>query len=63
MLQGFSQSFYNLGCMYENGMLGRINSQQALLYFYNGGLKGDHYSRLKFAYQLMNQTSIMKEQY
>lgn len=31
--------------------------------YYKGGLKGDLQSRLKFAYQLMNQTSIMKEQY
>ncbi len=31
--------------------------------YYKGGLKGDLLSRLKFAYQLMNQTSIMKEQY
>ena len=23
MLSGFSQAFYNLGCMYENGMAGR----------------------------------------
>lgn len=28
--------------------------------YYKGGLKGDIQSRLKFAYQLMNQTSIMK---
>lgn len=31
--------------------------------FYRGGLKGDLESRLKFVYQLMNQTSVMKEQY
>lgn len=23
MLQGFSQAFYNLGCLYESGSLGR----------------------------------------
>jgi TPR repeat protein len=31
--------------------------------YYKGGLKGDLQSRLKFTYQLMNQTSILKEHY
>lgn len=60
---GFPQSYYNIGHIYENGILGKKIPQQALISYYKGGLKGDIQSRLKFAYQLMNQTTIMKEQY
>ena len=62
-LEGFPQAFYNLGCIYESGSIGKKDLEEALLCFYNGGLKGDHLCRLKFAYQLINQTSIMKEEY
>lgn len=60
---GFPQAHYNLGCLYESGMLENKNPQVALMQFYKGGLKGDLESRLRFVYQLMNQTSVMKEQY
>lgn len=62
-MDGFPQAFYNLGCLHESGAAGRRDLEQALICFYNGGLKGDHMCRLKFAYQLINQTSIMKEEY
>lgn len=29
--------------------------------FYEGSLKGDYKCKIKFAYELMNQTSVMKE--
>ena len=31
--------------------------------FYEGGIKGDSKCRLQFAYELINQTSIIKEEY
>ncbi len=31
--------------------------------FYEGSIKGDYKCKIKFAYELMNQTSIMKEEY
>lgn len=62
-MDGFPQAFYNLGCIYESGVVGKKDPEEALLCFYNGGLKGDHMCRLKFAYQLINQTSILKEEY
>ena len=31
--------------------------------FYEGSIKGDYKCKIKFAYELMNQTSILKEQY
>lgn len=43
--------------------MARKNPQEALMSFYKGGMKGDLQSRLKFAYQLMSQTSIMKDHY
>jgi TPR repeat protein len=60
---GFPQAYFNLGCLYESGMVGEREIREALNCYYQGGLKGDLQSRLKFAYQLMNQTSIVKDQY
>jgi TPR repeat protein len=60
-VQGFSQAFFNLGCIYEQGLIGKKDEEKALKYFYNGGLKGDIQSKLKFSYHIMKQTCIMKE--
>jgi hypothetical protein len=60
---GFPQAFYNLGCVHENGVLGKKNMTEALINFYKGGVRGDIQSRLKFAYQLMNHTFIYREEY
>lgn len=59
--QGFSQAYYNLGMVYSKGLAGQRNSELALKMFYEGSLKGDYKCKIKFAYELMNQTSIMKE--
>lgn len=61
--QGFGQAYYNLGVIYSKGLLGERNCEEALRMFYEGGLKGDYKCKIKFAYELMNQTSIMKEEY
>jgi TPR repeat protein len=60
---GFPQAFFNLGCVYENGLLENKNLNEALMHYYKAGVKGDIQSRLKFAYQLMNQTSVVKDEY
>lgn len=60
---GFPQAYFNVGHLYENGLLGRRNVQESLVKYYQGGMKGDIQSQLRFAYQLMNQTSIVKEKY
>lgn len=49
-----------MGCIYETGITGKKDDEEALMCYYHGGLKGDHQAKLKFAYHLMNQTSIYK---
>jgi TPR repeat protein len=61
--QGFTQAYYNLGMVYSKGIAGQKNSDLALQMFYEGSLKGDYKCKIKFAYELMNQTSILKEEY
>ena len=58
---GFSQAYYNLGLIYSKGLLNQRNPEIALKMFYEGSIKGDYKCKIKFAYELMNQTSIMKE--
>lgn len=60
---GFSQAYYNLGIIFSKGLLSQKNTELALQMFYEGGIKGDYKCKIKFAYELMNQTSIMKEEY
>lgn len=61
--QGFGQAYYNLGVVMTKGLAGAKNPEGGLKMFYEGGLKEDYKCKLKFAYELMNQTSIMKEEY
>lgn len=61
--QGFSQAYYNLGMIYSKGLIGQKNSELALKMFYEGSIKGDYKCKIQFAYELMNQTSILKEEY
>jgi hypothetical protein len=37
--------------------------EKAIKFFYEGARKGDYLSKIKFAYELMNQTSIEKEEF
>ena len=60
---GFSEAFYNLGMVYSKGLVGQKRSEEALRMFYEGAVKKDFKCKVKFAYELMNQTSIMKEEY
>jgi TPR repeat protein len=60
---GFSQAFYNLGTIFSKGLLSQKDPELALKMFYEGSIKGDYKCKIKFAYELMSQTSIMKEQY
>lgn len=60
---GFGQAYYNLGLVYAHGITGQINPEEALHMFYEGSLKGDYQCKIMFAYELMNQTSVMKEDY
>lgn len=57
---GFSQAYYNLGSIFSKGLLSQKDSEKALTMFYEGSIKGDYKCKIKFAYELMNQTSIMK---
>ena len=57
---GFSQAYYNLGSIFSKGLLSQKDSEKALAMFYEGSIKGDYKCKIKFAYELMNQTSIMK---
>lgn len=52
-----------MGCIYEKGLIGKKDPEKALKSFYKGATMGDLPSKLKFAYQLMKQTSILKEEY
>ena len=58
---GFSQAYYNLGSIFSKGLLSQKDPELALKMFYEGSIKGDYKCKIKFAYELMNQTSIMKE--
>jgi len=58
--QGFSQAYYNLGVIYSQGLLGEKQTELALNMFYEGSLRKDYKCKVKFAYELMNQTSILK---
>lgn len=60
---GFSQAYYNLGIIFSKGLLSKKDTDLALKMFYEGSIKGDYKCKIKFAYELMNQTSIMKEEY
>lgn len=60
---GFSQAYYNLGSIFSKGLLSQKDPERALKMFYEGSIKGDYKCKIKFAYELMNQTSIMKEEY
>ena len=52
-----------MGVVYSKGLIGQKNSELALKMFYEGSIKGDYKCKIQFAYELMDQTSIMKEEY